>query len=202
MKKEKIGIFGGTFSPPHLGHAHALEAFLVQEKPDTMLVIPTAIPPHKQLSGDAGPLDRLEMCHLAFDAFGVTVSDMEISRGGKSYTVDTLEALSRDDRTLVLLCGTDMFLSLDAWYMFEKIFQLAEIVYVEREDDEHTKGLLEKKRAYYEANFSAIVRPLLCTPFVASSTMVREAFSTGEDTSLFLNPSVRRYVEECHLYQT
>jgi hypothetical protein len=74
---------------------------------DELLVIPAAIPPHKQLLGDAGTDQRLEMTRLAFsDISGITVSDMEIKRGGKSYTVDTLRALKDDNTDLYLLMGT------------------------------------------------------------------------------------------------
>ena len=64
--KKRLGIYGGTFSPPHLGHYRALKAFIEQERPHNTLVIPTFLPPHKQLKGDATPEQRLEMCQLAF----------------------------------------------------------------------------------------------------------------------------------------
>ncbi|MBQ8175313.1 MAG: nicotinate (nicotinamide) nucleotide adenylyltransferase [Clostridia bacterium] len=201
MKDERIGIFGGTFSPPHLGHARALSAFLEQEKPDRMLVIPTAIPPHKQPKGDADPSQRLALCHLAFDSLGVCVSDIEIARGGKSYTVETLEQLSTHGRRLILLCGTDMFLSLDTWYKAQQIFALAEIVYARRENDAACEKLLAEKAEEYKTRFGAIIRPLAVNVLELSSSEVRDAIAQGKNTASFLHPDVGRYIEKCRLYQ-
>ena len=201
MKFEKIGIFGGTFSPPHLGHAAALKSFLEQEKPDEMLVIPTGTPPHKPLRGDATTEQRFAMCRLAFSFPGVTVSDLEIKRGGKSYTVDTLKSLTAEDRRLVLLCGTDMFLSLDTWYSAETIFRLAEIVYVRREKDADVKKQLLMKEEEYRSRFAATVRPLATKVVDISSSGVRERLANGKDASLLLHPDVKRYIEECNLYR-
>ena len=87
----RIGIYGGTFSPPHNGHLQAVKAFMEQMWLDFVYVIPAAIPPHKTVDCDVTPEQRLDMCRLAFaDVEGVYVSDMEIARGGTSYTVDTL----------------------------------------------------------------------------------------------------------------
>ena len=201
MKKETVGIFGGTFSPPHLGHAAALSAFLRQEAPDSMLVIPTAIPPHKQLSGDATPKQRLAMCRLAFSALPVTVSDLEIARGGKSYTVETLRALTAQNRRLILLCGTDMFLSLDTWYRAEEIFSLAEIVYARREGDIALAASMAERAKEYKNRFGAIVRPLVADVVELSSSEVRSAIQSGQSVDAFLHPDVARYIEECKLYR-
>ncbi len=201
MIPKKIGIFGGTFSPPHLGHAAALSSFLAQEKPDEMLVIPTGTPPHKPLKGDATAKQRFDMCRLAFSFSGVTVSDLEIKREGKSYTVDTLKCLTAPDRRLVLLCGTDMFLSLDSWYSTETIFRLAEIVYVRREEDEDVAKRLIQKEEEYRCRFAANVRPLATKVLEVSSSEVRERLAKKQDTSALLHPDVMRYIEECKLYR-
>ena len=94
--KKTIGIYGGSFSPPHMGHYRALSAFVNAFKPDKTYVIPTLIPPHKELSSAATPEERLAMCRLAFGELDITVSDMEIKRGGKSYTVLTLQELAKE----------------------------------------------------------------------------------------------------------
>ena len=87
MKMIRLGVYGGTFSPPHLGHIESAEAFYREMKLDKLLIIPTFIPPHKEAKDDASPEDRLEMCKLAFSHIPNTeISDMEIKRGGKSYT--------------------------------------------------------------------------------------------------------------------
>ena len=197
----RIGIYGGTFSPPHMGHFHAVSAFLAQEKPDRMLIIPACVPPHKLLSGDATPENRMEMCRLAFAEIpSVTVSDMEIRRGGKSYTVLTLRELACDEDTSILLCGADMFLSLDTWYCAPEIFRLAEIVYAERQNNAE-QARLSVKADFYRTRYGATVRPLAFTPVEISSSILRTSVAKGEDTTRYLNPKVRRYIDQCHLYR-
>ena len=200
-EQKRIGIYGGTFSPPHLGHYKALKAFIEQERPCDTLVIPTFLPPHKQLKGDATPDERLAMCRLAFSGLPVTVSDLEIARGGKSYTALTLESLHAKDTTLLFLCGTDMFLSMDTWYQPQTIFSLAEIVYVRRENDIDTGETLAKKADLYRERFGARVREIICDVTEVSSTEIRDAIVNGRDTSAFLNPDVRRYIDQWQLYR-
>lgn len=202
MNEEKrIGIYGGTFSPPHRGHYRALKAFIEHEKPQKTLVIPTFLPPHKQIKGDATPQERLEMCQLAFSSLPVTVSDLEIARGGKSYTALTLETLCSPNTTLLFLCGTDMFLSMDSWYEPQTIFSLAEIVYIRRETDAETAKELAKKADFYRKKFKATVREISCDTLEISSTEIRNAILSGGDTSAILDPNVRRYIDECQLYR-
>ena len=94
----RLGIYGGTFSPPHKGHVEAAEAFSREMKLDKLLIIPTFVPPHKTTADDATPEQRLEMCRLAFSHIkNAEISDMEIKRGGTSYTYLTLEELSSRD---------------------------------------------------------------------------------------------------------
>ena len=116
----KIGVYGGSFNPPHLGHMAAAESAAKYLGLDELLLIPAGIPPHKMLSADAaGADDRLAMTRLMGEQIAldtgvkVTVSDMEIARGGKSYTADTLRILHEEhpDDELWLLMGTDMFLT-------------------------------------------------------------------------------------------
>lgn len=198
---ERIAIYGGSFSPPHLGHFRALEGFIRQEKPDRTLVIPAHTPPHKQLKGNASPEQRMQMCRIAFGDLPVTVSDMELCRGGTSYTVLTLRELKREDNTLMLLCGTDMFLTLDTWYCPEEIFALAEIVYMRREEDAAVAEELQKKAELYRQKYTAAVRELVCRPLEISSTDLRSMIAEGEDTTNYLHPAVREYIERCQLYR-
>lgn len=205
MSGPRIGVYGGTFSPPHLGHHRALEAFIRQEALDTVYVIPTYLPPHKQLQGNATPAQRLAMCQLAFADLPVTVSDLEIQRGGKSYTALTLEELKTPDNTLILLCGTDMFLSLTQWYRPERIMALAEIVFVQRETGAAADGVAQKlkeQQAALKQQYNAVTRVLCCEAVMTSSSELREAIARGEDTSPYLSYSVREYIDTWNLYRT
>ena len=130
----KIGIYGGTFDPPHLGHMEAARAAIAALELDRLIFIPAKQPPHKALCAEsATPEQRLEMTRLMADGLRkpgvVEVSDMELNRPGKSYTVDTLRALKQQypQDELWLLMGTDMFLSLQTWYQVEEIMKLAGI---------------------------------------------------------------------------
>ena len=91
---ERIGIYGGTYSPPHIGHLKAAEYALEALGLDRLLLIPTGVSPHKAMSAGATSADRLEMLRLsAANMEKAQVSDIEIRRQGSSYTVDTLRAI-------------------------------------------------------------------------------------------------------------
>ena len=198
----RIGIYGGTFSPPHNGHKAALRAFMEQMKLDYAYVIPTGIPPHKSVGEQDDPARRLRMCELAFgDMEGVVVSDMEIRRGGKSYTVDTLRELSGENRRLFLLCGTDMILSLDRWYGAEEIFRLCYPIYVRRENDKMIDGMLVSKVKDYAERYGAIVRRVVCESVELSSTEIRADVSAGRSIADKVPPAVAAYIAEHGLYR-
>ena len=193
-----VGIFGGTFSPPHNGHIYAVKEFLRAEDPDVMLIIPTFTPPHKELKGNATPNERLRMCELAFGFDPrIRVSDMEIRRGGKSYTADTLEELSSEDTHLVFLCGTDMFLTMDEWHDPERIFRLADIVLIRRENQEELNDNLRQKAKAYHERFGAVIRFIDALPLPLSSTLCRESGALDE----LVPPLVKEYIEQCKLYK-
>lgn len=197
----RIGIYGGTFSPPHKGHLAAARAFMEQMWLDILYVIPDALPPHKEMEQPVAASDRLEMCRLAFGGMeGVYVSDMEIRRGGKSYTVDTLRELSGDDRRLFLLCGTDMVLTLDEWREPAEIFRLCYPVYIRRENDPSLDGLLVKKIAEYNEKYGKIVRRIVTEPLPVSSSEIRRKLHAGEPVGALLPAAVEAYIHDKHLY--
>ena len=197
----RIGIYGGTFSPPHNGHVQAAKAFMEQMWLDILYVIPTAQPPHKEMDVEIPAKDRLEMCRLAFAGMeGVYVSDMEIARGGRSYTVDTLRELSGEDRRLFLLCGTDMVLTLDSWRAPEEIFRLCYPVYIRRDTDKSLDAPLIQKMAEYNQKYGKMVRKIVCEPIELSSSDVRTAILDGKDISKMVSPAVKKYITDNHLY--
>ena len=134
----KIGVYGGSFNPPHLGHVRAAQACKEALGLDRVLVIPASIPPHKQMaSGSATAMERLKLTQLAFSQLpGFAVLDMELRREGKSYTVDTIRALKEQYKQsdLYLMMGTDMFLSFQDWYCPEEIAKNARLVCFSRYD--------------------------------------------------------------------
>ena len=200
--KEKIGLFGGTFSPPHLGHIHAVKAFLKAEKPDKLIIMPTFLPPHKTPEGNASPKERLDMCRLAFSFDPrIEVSDLEIARGGKSYTADTLTTLSKEYGRIVFLTGTDMFLTLSAWKAPETIFSLADIVCMPRENDAETMDKIRQKKKEYEERYGAVIRLIEMAAYPLSATECRSLVKDGTALSALLTPEVEEYIKRCKLYR-
>ena len=197
----RIGIFGGTFSPVHNGHVSAAKSFMEQMWLDILFVIPTGTSPHKEMSGGADAYDRLRMCEAAFSGLdGVIVSDMEIRREGKSYTVDTLRQLYDPENRLFLLCGTDMMLTLDKWRDADEIFKLCYPVYMRRENDEVITNLIIKKNAEYKEKYGRIATRITGDAIVVSSSEVREKIQKGEDISSLVPPAVEAYIKEKGLY--
>ena len=126
---ERIGIYGGTFNPPHLGHFRGAEYALEQLRLDKLLMMPAHTAPHK---GDcqATPQQRLQMVQLGLgDRKDITASDLEICRGGISYTADTVEQVAAlyPDGELFLIMGTDMLASFDTWYDPQRIVKHASL---------------------------------------------------------------------------
>ena len=197
----RIGIYGGTFAPVHNGHLAAAKAFIEQMQLDILYVIPTAIPPHKQIDGADDPKHRYRMCELAFfNEEKVFVSDMEIKRGGRSYTVDTLRELSGPDRRLFLLVGTDMMLTLDQWREPEEIFKLCYPVYMRRESDPILEQRIVAKNQQYLEKYGKIVRRLMADTIELSSTEIRARIRAGEDVSGLVPDSVAAYIKAKGLY--
>lgn len=197
---EKIGLYGGTFAPPHRGHIHAVHAFLAHVPVDELLVMPTFVPPHKvQAAGDT-PALRLEMCHAAFDGIDrVTVSSYEIDRGDVSYTVQTLRHLTKPAREIYLLCGTDMFLTLERWYQADEIFRLAKIVCVSRTVE--MQKTIEETAARYRQVHGATCILLPDAPLEISSTQIREAIQTGEPLTALVSPEVEAILCRENVYK-
>ncbi len=198
----RIGIYGGTFSPPHNGHIAAAKAFIEQMQLDILYVIPAGIPPHKQIDAGDDPMHRYRMCELGFwDMEKVFVSDIEIKRGGRSYTVDTLRELSAPDRRLFLLMGTDMMLTLDQWRESDEIFKLCYPIYARRENDPIAEARIVKKNQEYLEKHGKIVRRLMLDTIEVASTDIRTLVREGKPIAHLVPPSVADYIEKRGLYK-
>ena len=199
---KRIGVYGGTFSPPHVGHVRGAQYAMSALGLDTLMVIPACISPGKEDCGDgATPQQRLEMTALAMgDIPGVQVSDLELRRGGVSYTADTLQQLKDlyplDE--LVLLMGADMFLSFLDWHTPQKIAELASIAVFGR--DRRKADELEKQKHAVEALGTKVY--LLDNPVTdISSTDIRRML-IFQCADAFLPPQVAQYIRENGLYGT
>ncbi len=199
----KLLLYGGTFDPPHNGHLHNLAAAIKAVCPDTAIVMPAGIPPHKQASATPAAL-RLAMC-AAFRAVApcVTVSDWELSQQGRSYTVNTLEMLhARHPGAQLYLCvGSDMLQTFTQWHRWREILALAALVVQSRQN-----GDAPALRAAAQTLERQGGRVILCdAPAVeCASSEVRAALRAGAAPAALtvLPPPVPAIIRHCRLYQT
>ena len=198
---ERIGIYGGTFNPPHLGHfsaaAYALDVLKLQK----LLMIPTGISPHKQLpEGSPTAQQRLEMVRLGASAYpGIEVSDLELNRDGPSYTYETVAQIRKlyPGAELYLLMGTDMFLSFQSWKCPEKILSQVTLAVFYRGDKDERNAVEEARAELLQQGAKVVLveNPVL----TISSTDLRRLLAFG-CASEFLPAAVERYIHENRLY--
>ena len=200
---ERIGIYGGTFNPPHLGHIQAAKAAVQALDLTRLLLIPDNIAPHKELPpGSPGPEQRLEMLRLATqDAPELEVSDLELRREGVSYTFETVLALSEQypEAQLFLLMGTDLFVSFDTWKNTDIILSHAALGVLCRGEKGEQEAIAEKA-AQLSAGGARV--ELVNNPVLAiSSTQLRRliAFDCAEP---FLPKPVAEYIRQHGLYDS
>ena len=205
----KIGIFGGTFNPPHLGHLAAARTAVAVLGLDKLLIIPAAIPPHKELpEGTPEPERRLAMAAKLADALllpeKVEVSSLELDRTGKSYTSDTLAQLKEayPGAELWLLMGTDMFLTLHLWHEPERILELAGVCAFGRTEQDG-ESVFAPQREHLEKTFPGARITTVTLPGLVdiSSTRLRELLAE-EKGAEYLPPSVYGYILMNGLYGT
>ena len=185
----RLGVFGGSFNPPHVGHfLIASDAFEALEL-DKLLIVPAAATPLKGVDAAASPLDRLRMAELAFAGDPrFEVSAMEIERGGLSYTVDTLEALAAGyaGAELVLLLGMDALQSMDRWKRPERIRALAKLAGLTRVAD--------------DISLPAGVRAVTTRRIDVSSTEIRSRIAAGKSIKGFVSDTVEEFISTAKLY--
>ncbi len=192
----RIGMFGGTFAPFHMGHRRALEEFIRLAKLDFCYVIPSGTPPHKVKTALFTDGQRLEMTKAACgDWNNISVSDWEIIRTDRSYTCNTLKWLKQrhPEDTLVLYVGSDMFLTLQEWYHPQEIFALAEIAAFSRTGTDW-EALTAHKARLEEAFEGVKATVYQAPPFPVSSTQIREKWAKGEDISHLVPEEVLYYL--------
>lgn len=194
-------IYGGSFNPPHLGHVEAARSVQQVLRPDNFYIIPAGIPPHKQMQqGSPDGEVRMEMCRMAFgDIPGAVVSDMEIHREGKSYTIDTIHELRRvhpGDR-FYLVIGTDMLLDFRTWFKYEEILSLCTLVVLSREIDDERE--INEFRAELKRSNGADIIVVPHEPLPMSSSDIRERLRLGVGSDL-LPEDVYSYIIRNRLY--
>ena len=181
----RIAFYGGVFNPPHLGHLTAVEETYALLKPDRFLILPDRRPPHKEpVSGEPGPMDRLELCRIAFRGLDwAEVSDLSLSREGPSYMSDTVRLLRElfPDDELILVLGADMLPGIEEWHeaaMFLKDLHLAIL-----DRDEVPHSTLNEVSHRLRQRYGTVVELIPNAPVAISSSQVRSLLPhrKGED---------------------
>ncbi len=196
----KIGIFGGTFNPIHNGHLNLVKSFCEKLNFDEVLLVPTNIPPHKENPTATNSIHRLNMCKLAVEGLEkVSVSDIEFQRDEKSYTYVTVSLLKEKypDSEFYLIMGSDMFLSLEKWYCYEKLKDMVAFCVASREESQHEKLLSHAKTLEVNGAKTIVIRNDVLE---ISSTEIREKAMFLEDFSDLVPPKVLEYIKENNLY--
>ncbi|MBQ2604631.1 MAG: nicotinate-nucleotide adenylyltransferase [Acutalibacteraceae bacterium] len=201
MKQQKrIAMFGGTFNPIHNAHINLALAFIKKLKLDKLLLIPTGVPPHKTDLDIIYGEHRLNMCRLAVQDYKkIEVSDIEVKRGGKSYTADTLRQLKEiyPDSEFFVIMGADMYMTLDTWHEPDTIFSLATVCTVPRNNDE-LEQLNAKESEYSKRGCKTIILDLKKSDI--SATKIRKTVFNDGVITKYVDPKVEKYIYANYLY--
>lgn len=195
----KIGLFGGSFNPIHNGHINLAVSVKNELKLDKVIFIPSGTAPHKSSNEYVLAEDRLEMCRLALEDYDdFEISDYELCRQGKSYTVYTVRHFKQlyPYEELVWMVGSDMLLTFDQWYEYREILGKVTLAAISRygSDLNELYKMSEKLSLYGKiivVNASAVT---------ISSTKIRKMIKNNEDLSCYLNGKVVKYIMLKNLY--
>ncbi len=186
---KNIGIFGGTFDPPHYGHLLIAQEAFEQLSLDEVWFMPSNVPPHKEKESDSTAADRLEMTRRAIsgnDAF--KLNDVEFRRTGPSYTIDTIKLIADEepDATLYFIIGADMVEYLPKWKNIDELLGYVTFAGV--------------KRPGYSLETIYPIAEVDVRQFDVSSSFLRERIASGGSIRYYLPEEVRLYIEEKRLY--
>lgn len=193
-RKARIGLLGGTFNPIHHGHLLIARDAMEQLRLDCVKFIPSATPPHKPLAGDVSALHRLRMVRLAIRGEKrFEVDDMEVRRGGMSYTVETVAELKRRDSSaeFYFIIGADSLQELHRWYKIEQLARLCTFAVAARPGCEMAAAVGLKLRC-------RVVRAHECE---IASREIRMRIARDESIQWLVPEAVLRYIDRQKLYQ-
>jgi nicotinate-nucleotide adenylyltransferase len=195
----RVGLLGGTFNPPHVGHLVCASQALGQLGLDRILLVPVHEPPHKGIEIDPGVAHRVELCRLAVagdEQLDVSLSDADVP--GPSYTVDTLRRLHERSpgEQLTFIVGGDMALSLPTWREPEAILELAEIAVAEREGIRRI-DIIDRLTGLPADRIHFFDMPRLDV----SSSLIRHYVATARPIRHLVPEGVERYIADAGLYR-
>lgn len=188
----KVGIFGGTFDPIHLGHLITAQSVKELRNLEKIIFIPAFISPHKSDAKTSSPQDRLNMIKLAVDSIPFfDFTDIEVKKGGVSYSVDTLRELKKQYSELEFIIGYDNIFSFHTWKEPDEIFKLAKIIVLMRKSS-HPPQFEDKY--YHQAVF------VQTRGIEISATDIRERVKNGMPINFLVPPAVMEYIYKQKLY--
>jgi nicotinate-nucleotide adenylyltransferase len=213
--RKRIGLFGGTFNPLHMGHINALATVRQRLNLDKVYIIPAAQNPHKAMTESPSPEHRLEILRVGLQDYSdfAEVDDQEIKRGGDSFTIDTVKnyAETVEPQELYVIIGLDQFEEFDTWKDFEKILTIANLVVVSRPGhnlpfgaDDLPKGI-QPLVAAFDRQFIALttgrsIEFIRLQDSDISATDVRKRLRTGRSLDRHLSIPVEEYIRTHGLY--
>lgn len=186
----KVGLLGGTFNPPHIGHLIIANEVKQVLSLDEVRLMPTAIPPHKHNPSDATPAQRLRMVQLAVEgADHLVESSFEINHGGVSYTYDTMKALKKaePETDFYFIIGGDMIDMLPQWFQIEALSELVKFVGVQRPGSTGRQSVIP-------------VEHIKVPTIDLSSTMIRQRVEAGQSIQFLVPDSVISFIRQEGLY--
>jgi nicotinate-nucleotide adenylyltransferase len=200
----RVGIFGGTFDPVHLGHLILAEQCREQAKLDQVLFVPAALPPHKRAQPLTPFAQRVEMLTLAISGHpAFRVEEMEKDRAGPSFTVDTLTQLhaARPDDELCFILGSDSVHDLPLWYQPRRILELATLLVVARADWPVFSAQEVKASLQLEDDFALRYQIVEAPLITLASRDIRRRISEGRSVRYMTPRAVEAYIEDKGLYR-
>ena len=203
-RTKRIGIMGGSFDPVHVGHLIMAQDAIDRLELSGVVFIPAAIPPHKQHLQQVNAEHRINMLRLATEAdLRLSVSDIELKRGGVSYTIDTIRALQQEQPGVewILTVGSDTLVDLHNWYKIDELLSLCEVATFLRPGESCLDEIAEKvlvADVHKEKLLSNVVEAHL---IALSSTEIRMRIAEGLGIRYLVPPEVEMYIYEHGLYQ-
>lgn len=210
----KVAVLGGTFNPIHYGHLRIAEEVRESLRLDKVLFMPTYITPHKTEEAITPPEVRLEMIRTAIaDNPGFGVSEIEIRRGGRSFTVDTLRELKKKEEDISLIIGNDSFNDITSWYEYEELFRLSSFIVVPRPG--HTakkpgevlpvelarKFWYDSSTGCYQNSYGNSLTYLATTLMDVSSSDIRKRVKESSSIKYLLPDSIIEMIRSGGLYK-
>lgn len=190
---ERIGIFGGTFDPIHIGHLITAQSLLEFRKLDKIIFIPCFLSPHKRQIQNSDPKHRLEILKLSIQyQKQFSYSEIELKRGEVSFTIDTVRELKKQYDYIDLIIGFDNLIVFDSWKEPDELFKLTNVVVMKRITDKE----IEYKHKYFE------MATIIQSPYVElSSTYIRKRVSLNLPIDFMVTYAAKEYILKNNLYR-